>query len=131
FPQLALREAAQRIRRCGLNATFRTRLQQCDGDWWSLSPRRYRVPAALALLLGTDLVGAIQLSSVLRQSGRGRTPKRNPAEANSRCRGGVSKRPGIWEGPRLLTQRAWTGRRSELPRRLSQPLVEHISSAAR
>src|SRR5262249_36730067 len=43
---------AQRIRRCGLNATFRTRLQQCDGDWSPLSPRCYRV--AHAARLGTD-----------------------------------------------------------------------------
>src|SRR5215472_4186414 len=43
---------AQRIRRCGPNATFRTRLQQCDGDWWPLSPRCYRV--AHAARLGTD-----------------------------------------------------------------------------
>src|SRR5258707_9389510 len=43
---------AQSIRRCGLNATFRTRLQQCDGDWWPLSPRCYRV--AHAARLGTD-----------------------------------------------------------------------------
>src|SRR5215468_3063508 len=43
---------AQRIRRCGPNATFRTQLQQCDGDWWPLSPRCYRV--AHAARLGTD-----------------------------------------------------------------------------
>jgi hypothetical protein len=28
---------AQRIRRCGLNATSHTRLQRCDGDWWPVS----------------------------------------------------------------------------------------------
>src|SRR5262245_27655509 len=43
---------AQRIRRCCLNATFRTRLQQCDGDWSPLSPRCYRV--AHAARRGTD-----------------------------------------------------------------------------
>src|SRR4051794_18882979 len=40
---LTRRLPAQRIRRCGPNATFRTRLQQCEGDWWPLSPRCYRV----------------------------------------------------------------------------------------
>src|SRR5712671_7220333 len=49
---LMRRLPAQSIRRCGLNATFRTRLQQCDGDWWPLSPRCYRV--AHAARLGTD-----------------------------------------------------------------------------
>src|SRR5499433_3493032 len=53
-PEICLmrRLPAQRIRHCGLNATFRTRLQQCDGDWWPLSPRCYRV--AHAARLGTD-----------------------------------------------------------------------------
>ena len=49
---LTRRLPAQRIRHCGLNATFITRLQQCDGDWWPLSPRRYR--GAHAARLGTD-----------------------------------------------------------------------------
>src|SRR5262245_55749668 len=49
---LTRRLPAQRIRHCGLNATFRTRLQPCDGDWWPLSPRRSRV--AHAARLGTD-----------------------------------------------------------------------------
>ncbi len=40
------RLSAQTIRRCGLNATFRTRLQRCDGDWWPLSQRRSRVAHA-------------------------------------------------------------------------------------
>src|SRR5215813_3568108 len=53
-PEICLmrRLPAQRIRHCGLNATFRTRLQQCDGDWSPLSPRCYRV--AHAARLGTD-----------------------------------------------------------------------------
>ena len=49
---LTRRSPAQRIRRCGLNATFRTRLQRCDGDWWPLLPRRSHV--AHAAPLGTD-----------------------------------------------------------------------------
>src|SRR3954470_18091634 len=49
---LTRRSPAQRIRRCGLSATFRTRLQRCDGDWWPLSPRRSHV--AHAAPLGTD-----------------------------------------------------------------------------
>src|SRR5256885_17168390 len=49
---LTRRLPAQRIRRCGPNAMFRTRLQQCEGDWWPLSPRCYRV--AHAARLGTD-----------------------------------------------------------------------------
>ena len=49
---LTRRLPAQRIRHCGLNATFITRLQQCDGDWWPFSPRCYRV--AHAARLGTD-----------------------------------------------------------------------------
>jgi hypothetical protein len=40
------RSPAQRIRRCGPNATFRTRLQRCDGDWWPLSPRHSHVAHA-------------------------------------------------------------------------------------
>src|SRR5215468_265756 len=50
---LTRRLPAQRIRRCDPNATFRTRLQQCDGDWLPLSPRCYRV--AHAARLGTDI----------------------------------------------------------------------------
>src|SRR5215475_15264947 len=48
---------AQRIHRCGLNATSQTRLQQCDGDWWLLSPQRYRAAHAARLQpqLGTDI----------------------------------------------------------------------------
>ena len=34
--------SAQRMRRCGLNATSQTRLQRCDGHWWSLSSQHYR-----------------------------------------------------------------------------------------
>ena len=54
YPQFALREGHQPrgSARCGLSATFRTRLQRCDGDWWPLSPRRSHV--AHAAPLGTD-----------------------------------------------------------------------------
>src|SRR6516162_6540750 len=51
---LTRRLPAQRIRRCGLNATFRTRLQRCDGDWWPLSPRRSRVAHAALLATASD-----------------------------------------------------------------------------
>ena len=40
------------LARCGLNATFRTRLQRCDGNWWPLLPQRSHV--AHAAPLGTD-----------------------------------------------------------------------------
>jgi hypothetical protein len=48
---------AQRIRRCGLNATSQTRLRRCGGDWWQLSPQCYRVAHAARLQpqLGTDI----------------------------------------------------------------------------
>jgi hypothetical protein len=36
------RLSAQSMRRCGLNATSQTRLQRCDGHWWSLSSQHYR-----------------------------------------------------------------------------------------
>src|SRR5437868_10383637 len=52
---------AQRIRRCGLNATFRTRLQRCDGDWWPLSPRRSRVAHAALLATDTEICDTVRL----------------------------------------------------------------------
>ena len=52
---------AQSIRRCGLNATFRTRLQQCDGDWWPLSPRCYRVAHAARLGTDTEICDTVRL----------------------------------------------------------------------
>src|SRR5262249_13150190 len=54
---------AQRIRRCGLNATFRTRLQQCDGDWSPLSPRCYRVAHAARLGTDTEICDTVRLST--------------------------------------------------------------------
>ena len=66
---------AQRSRRCGLNATSRIRLQRCDGDWWSLSSRRYRVARAAPLQsqLGTD----IEICDTVRlEPAKGRAPSR-------------------------------------------------------
>src|SRR5207253_6467389 len=51
----------QRIRRCGPNATFRTRLQQCEGDWWPLSPRCYRVAHAARLRTDTEFCDTVRL----------------------------------------------------------------------
>src|SRR6266550_6888761 len=58
---LTRRLPAQRIRRCGPNATFRTRLQQCEGDWWPLSPRCYRVAHAARLRTDTELCDTVRL----------------------------------------------------------------------
>src|SRR3979411_3356786 len=58
---LMRRLPAQRIRRCGLNATFRTRLQQCDGDWWPLSSRRSRVAHAAPLATDTEICDTVRL----------------------------------------------------------------------
>ena len=55
---------AQRIRRCGLNATFRTRLQQCDGDWSPLSPRCYRVAHAARLGTDTEICDTVRLGAI-------------------------------------------------------------------
>src|SRR5213078_3732368 len=52
---------AQRIRRCGLNATFRTRLQRCDGDWWPLSLRHSRVAHAAPLGTNTEICDTVRL----------------------------------------------------------------------
>ena len=49
------------IRRCGLNATFPTRLQQCDGDWWLLSPRCYRGAHAARLGIDTKICDTVRL----------------------------------------------------------------------
>src|SRR6267142_2793869 len=59
---LMRRLPAQSIRRCGLNATFRTRLQQCDGDWWPLSPRCYRVAHAARLGTDTEICDTVRLN---------------------------------------------------------------------
>src|SRR5438132_3854064 len=59
---LTRRLPAQRIRRCGPNATFRTRLQQCEGDWWPLSPRCYRVAHAARLGTDTEICDTVRLS---------------------------------------------------------------------
>src|SRR5439155_3720293 len=53
---------AQRIRRCGLNATFRTRLQRCDGDWWPLSLRHSRVAHAAPLGTNTEICDTVRLT---------------------------------------------------------------------
>src|SRR5437868_10837777 len=58
---LTPRLPAQRIRRCGPNATFRTRLQQCEGDWWPLSPRCYRVAHAARLGTDTEICDTVRL----------------------------------------------------------------------
>src|SRR5712675_3251862 len=62
---LMRRLPAQSIRRCGLNATFRTRLQQCDGDWWPLSPRCYRVAHAARLGTDTEICDTVRLVAAL------------------------------------------------------------------
>src|SRR5262245_27186913 len=59
---------AQRIRRCGLNATFRTRLQQRDGDWSPLSPRCYRVAHAARLGTDTEICDTVRLESLDRKT---------------------------------------------------------------
>src|SRR5215471_11159049 len=61
---LTRRLPAQRIRRCGLNATFRTRLQQCDGDWSPLSPRCYRVAHAARLGTDTEICDTVRLGNL-------------------------------------------------------------------
>src|SRR5262249_16634561 len=58
---LTRRLPAKRIRGCGLNATFRTRLQQCDGDWSPLSPRCYRVAHAARLGTDTEICDTVRL----------------------------------------------------------------------
>src|SRR5258705_2772250 len=58
---LMRRLPAQSIRRCGLNATFRTRLQRYDGDWWPLSPRCYRVAHAAPLGTDTEICDTVRL----------------------------------------------------------------------
>src|SRR2546423_539639 len=70
---LTRRLPAQRIRRCGPNATFRTRLQQCEGDWWPLSPRCYRVAHAARLIEFCDTVRVMNeavLNKLERRLGR-------------------------------------------------------------
>src|SRR3982074_666238 len=65
---LTRRLSAQTIRHCGLNATFRTRLQQCGGDWWPLSSRRSRVAHAAPLATDTEICDTVRLRVRLRMS---------------------------------------------------------------
>src|SRR3979409_2678831 len=58
---LTRRLSAQTIRHCGLNATFRTRLQQCGGDWWPLSSRRSRVAHAAPLATDTEICDTVRV----------------------------------------------------------------------
>src|SRR5437588_7115285 len=62
-PQLSHRPRwrSHHIRRCGLNATFRTRLQRCDGDWWPLSLRHSRVAHAAPLGTNTEICDTVRL----------------------------------------------------------------------
>src|ERR1700716_4630768 len=60
---LTRRLSAQTIRHCGLNATFRTRLQQCGGDWWPLSSRRSRVAHAAPLATDTEICDTVRLAT--------------------------------------------------------------------
>src|SRR4029077_15378910 len=60
---LTRRSPAQRIRRCGLNATFRTQLQRCDGDWWTLSPRRSHVAHAAPLGTDTEICDTVRVGA--------------------------------------------------------------------
>ena len=53
------------MRRCGLNATFRTRLQRCDGDWWPLWQRRSRVAHAALLATDTQICDTVRLGVYL------------------------------------------------------------------
>ena len=88
---------AQRIRRCGLNATSQTRSQRCDGDWWLLSPQRYRAAHAAPLQprVGTDIkiCDTVRLGPAsanawarLRRCGGARLSPL-PFEHRDRCRG--------------------------------------------
>src|SRR6516162_8846526 len=52
------------MRRCGLNATFRTRLQRCDGDWWPLWQRRSRVAHAALLATDTQICDTVRLEPI-------------------------------------------------------------------
>src|SRR3977135_765440 len=60
---LTRRLSAQTIRHCGLNATFRTRLQQCGGDWWPLSSPRSRVAHAAPLATDTEICDTVRLGA--------------------------------------------------------------------
>src|ERR1700704_4904485 len=72
---LTRRLSAQTIRRCGLNATFRTRLQQCDGDWWPLSSRRSRVAHAAPLATDTEICDTVRLVAVRQTDGADDPPR--------------------------------------------------------
>ena len=80
---LTRRLSAQTIRRCGLNATFRTRLQRCDGDWWPLSSRRSRVVHAAPLGTRHEVYDTVRLDLPLpkfRDANR-RCPRPRPTAA--------------------------------------------------
>ena len=88
---LTRRLPAQRIRRCGPNATFRTRLQQCDGDWLPLSPRCYRV--AHAARLGTDT----EICDTVRLGRNGRKFRSQPRAVDGSDRAAESTPGGVGE----------------------------------
>src|SRR6266480_3871232 len=73
---------AQRIRRCGLNATFRTRLQRCDGDWWPLSLRHSRVAHAAPLGTNTEICDTVRLE-IRRKSATPPRPNRGSKRSDS------------------------------------------------
>src|SRR3954453_3740382 len=84
---LTRRLPVQRIRRCGPNATFRTRLQQCEGDWWPLSPRCYRVAHAARLGTDTEICDTVRLngrSETLLSRGQVQTCANNPVPSSER-----------------------------------------------
>jgi hypothetical protein len=58
---LTPRLPVQKIRRCDLNASFRIRSQQCDGDWWSLLPRCYCVAHAARVGTDTEICDTVRL----------------------------------------------------------------------
>ena len=78
YPQSALREGHQPrgFRRCGLNATFRTRLQRCDGDWWPLLPRHSHVAHAAPLGTDTKICDTVRLVGT-----RASAPSTSPSRA--------------------------------------------------
>jgi hypothetical protein len=55
---LTRRLPAQRIRRCGLNATFRTRLQQCDGSVVALATMVSRCPCCAPRPVVSHIIAA-------------------------------------------------------------------------
>lgn len=92
---------AQRIRRCGLNATSRTRLQRCDGDWRPLSPQRHRVAHAARpqSQLGTD----IEVCDTVRLGKWRKNDPRGPAYCCRSSKDGVSDVLSIHSSQRFRT----------------------------